>query len=326
MSIQTSIRARLNKQYFYQRDRVITEMQGQLSRTLLIAEEHLIAQLRCDGTEAEWARLAIDIKRSVLGACRSGQCEHIAYMPYGFHRPRPGLADLPAFNGELQDAQTAHYFLGSGYRQYNTVLMRFQSPDSWSPFGEGGLNSYAFVKGDPINQIDPTGHMPKPARLNRQQPAPQVKSGAKTRTSEGAAPEFRRNSIAPSEDSSTASFSGRLSSSTSSASLPLSRGSSVFSLAPAVAGGEGWTLLKANAKFKAAGLTAIEQQKFDTFQNAIYHFGLSPKNAAMLIGGANYKQLDHKAGIFQIRLSLSERVIFTEKDKVAEIRQVGGHT
>jgi hypothetical protein len=34
----------------------------------------------------------------------------------------------------------------------------FQFPDSWSPFGDGGLNSCGYCLGDPINRRDPTGH------------------------------------------------------------------------------------------------------------------------------------------------------------------------
>jgi hypothetical protein len=36
--------------------------------------------------------------------------------------------------------------------------MRFNSPDSWSPFGEGGLNAYGYCGGDPRNRVDPNGH------------------------------------------------------------------------------------------------------------------------------------------------------------------------
>ncbi|MCY1433952.1 hypothetical protein D9M71_499940 [compost metagenome] len=37
--------------------------------------------------------------------------------------------------------------------------MRFNSPDSWSPFGKGGVNAYAYCEGDPRNRVDPTGHV-----------------------------------------------------------------------------------------------------------------------------------------------------------------------
>ncbi|POD73867.1 RHS repeat-associated core domain-containing protein [Pseudomonas syringae group genomosp. 3] len=64
---------------------------------------------------------------------------------------------LPGFNGELLDDITGHYLLGNGYRAYNPVLMRFNSPDSLSPFGKGGLNAYAYCGGDPVNRTDPDG-------------------------------------------------------------------------------------------------------------------------------------------------------------------------
>jgi hypothetical protein len=41
--------------------------------------------------------------------------------------------------------------------------MRFNSPDSWSPFDRGGLNSYAYCAGNPVNWKDPTGHSVIPA-------------------------------------------------------------------------------------------------------------------------------------------------------------------
>lgn len=65
----------------------------------------------------------------------------------------------PGFNGECRDPLTGHYLLGNGYRAFNTVLMRFNSPDSFSPLGEGGLNAYAYCTGDPVNQVDPSGHL-----------------------------------------------------------------------------------------------------------------------------------------------------------------------
>lgn len=66
---------------------------------------------------------------------------------------------LPGFNGERADPLTGMYHLGNGYRAYNPVLMRFNCPDSLSPFDAGGINPYAYCAGDPVNHTDPSGHM-----------------------------------------------------------------------------------------------------------------------------------------------------------------------
>ena len=102
--------------------------------------------------------LATDQQRSVLNALDSNRPRPIAYTPYGHRPPENGLLSLLGFNGELPDPLTGHYHLGKGYRQFNPVLMRFNSPDSWSPFGEGGLNAYGYCGGDSINRSDPSGH------------------------------------------------------------------------------------------------------------------------------------------------------------------------
>ncbi|MDG9886636.1 RHS repeat-associated core domain-containing protein [Pseudomonas sp. GD04058] len=69
------------------------------------------------------------------------------------------------FNGELFESWTGHYLLGKGYRGYSPLLLIFIQPDSWSPFGAGGLNAYAYCLGDPVNHCDPTGHFPWKNRL-----------------------------------------------------------------------------------------------------------------------------------------------------------------
>ncbi|MDU9392469.1 RHS repeat-associated core domain-containing protein [Pseudomonas sp. zfem002] len=97
--------------------------------------------------------LACDHPQSVL---RAGH-QAIAYSAYGYRSPvLPAV--VPGFNGELADTLTGHYLLGNGYRAYNPVLMRFNSPDSWSPFGRGGPNAYGYCLGDPVNRRDPGGH------------------------------------------------------------------------------------------------------------------------------------------------------------------------
>lgn len=71
-------------------------------------------------------------------------------------RRAPNVSHL-GFNGELRESCIRWYMLGNGYRAYNPVLMRFHSPDKWSPFGAGGINPYMYCVGDPINYRDPTG-------------------------------------------------------------------------------------------------------------------------------------------------------------------------
>jgi len=78
--------------------------------------------------------LATDQQHSVLNALDAGRPQLIAYTPYGHRSRENGLLSLLGFNGELPDSLTGHYHLGKGHRQFNPVLMRFNSPDSWSPF------------------------------------------------------------------------------------------------------------------------------------------------------------------------------------------------
>ncbi|WP_443217046.1 RHS repeat-associated core domain-containing protein [Pseudomonas sp. GM78] len=90
----------------------------------------------------------------------------MAYSPYGHRSAESGLLSLLGFNGERPDPVTGHYLLGNGYRAFNPVLMRFNSPDSSSPFGEGGPNTYMYCSGDPVNFADPTGHVRLAPSLN----------------------------------------------------------------------------------------------------------------------------------------------------------------
>lgn len=60
-----------------------------------------------------------------------------------------------AYTGQIAEKDTGWYLLGE--RPYNPILRRFLAPDALSPFGDGGLNRYAYCGGDPINRIDPDG-------------------------------------------------------------------------------------------------------------------------------------------------------------------------
>ena len=102
--------------------------------------------------------LATDNKNSVLVEVVGNDTNHLAYSAYGHQSAQENVASQLGFNGELHEAKTGWYLLGNGYRAYNPRLMRFHSPDSWSPFGRGGLNPYMYCVGEPVNCSDPTGH------------------------------------------------------------------------------------------------------------------------------------------------------------------------
>lgn len=77
------------------------------------------------------------------------------FTPYGYTPRQTGLI---GFNGEYAEPAIGIYLLGLGYRGYQPRLMRLISPDSWSPFGDGGINAYSYCRGNPIERIDPSGH------------------------------------------------------------------------------------------------------------------------------------------------------------------------
>ncbi|PMS15171.1 hypothetical protein C0Z18_28030 [Trinickia dabaoshanensis] len=61
------------------------------------------------------------------------------------------------FTGTYRDLVACGYPLGAGYRWYGPARMRFNAPDSVSPFGAGGIHPYAYCGGDPVSRADPTG-------------------------------------------------------------------------------------------------------------------------------------------------------------------------
>jgi len=147
-------------QCFYQAGRLHSEVQASARRTLIRHGRQVMAQIdERDGIGNQYL-LATDRQHSVVHAAGPQSQQAIAYSPYG-HRPaESGLTQLPGFSGERVEPFTGHYMLGNGYRSFNPVLMRFNSPDTLSPFGKGGLNAYAYCLGDPVNYQDPNGHIP----------------------------------------------------------------------------------------------------------------------------------------------------------------------
>lgn len=100
---------------------------------------------------------ATDLKGTVVVEVLAGEPYALAYSVYGHQSSKqPALTRL-GFNGELREAIPQRYLLGNGHRAYNPTLMRFHSADNLSPFGDGGLNAYAYCGGEPVMNVDPTG-------------------------------------------------------------------------------------------------------------------------------------------------------------------------
>lgn len=115
-----------------------------------------------DQKKPHWSHtvlLATNGSLSIIAEVHSGKANPIAYSAYGEQSAEQEVATKLGFNGQFREANKGWYLLGNGYRAYNPRLMRFHSPDSWSPFGGGGLNAYMYCAGDPVNHSDPTGHV-----------------------------------------------------------------------------------------------------------------------------------------------------------------------
>ncbi len=137
---------------------------------------HTSGQLSCEvgaSTQTRWvragnvpvaeSRLASAVREVMLlgtdaqGSVTTEAKDQIQTPVYGAYGQSTTGASRLGYAGALREQDTGWYFLGD-YRIYNPVLMRFHSRDSLSPFGEGGLNGYAYCAGDPVNRIDPSGH------------------------------------------------------------------------------------------------------------------------------------------------------------------------
>ncbi|UVA81377.1 RHS repeat domain-containing protein [Pandoraea commovens] len=135
----------------FRRNRLAVEVQGTLTRSYL------------DGTggtldsAGQLLAYATDTKSSVMEVhSGSDATRGIVYSPSGYRRA--DVPDgVPGQDGEIVDPATQGLWLGNA-RLYSPVLCRFLVPDTDVPFDGGGVNAYARL--DPLNSIDPSGHIP----------------------------------------------------------------------------------------------------------------------------------------------------------------------
>jgi len=145
-------------QRYYFAGRVANEVSGENSSSIVRHGGALVGQQQL-GLNAGTQLFGTDQQQSVLATLGKEQLTDCAYSPYGYRPAEGGLFSLSGFSGEQLDPLTGLYILGNGYRAYSPTLMRFLAPDSMSPFGAGGLNAYSYCLGDPVNRVDPTGHI-----------------------------------------------------------------------------------------------------------------------------------------------------------------------
>lgn len=141
---------------FYQKSRPFTVDENDAAQSILEYASQTFAYLHTDKGPGNMSITSVDTHNSPISLNVAGRVAHFKFSPYGY-APNPGGLPL-RFNGERHDHIGGLYLLGNGYRGYNPALMRFNSPDSLSPFAEGGINSYSYTGNDPINRVDPTGH------------------------------------------------------------------------------------------------------------------------------------------------------------------------
>lgn len=137
---------------FYQNGALSTEI-GPCTTRYFASEAGVVAQCT---PGASTSLYRVDQLMTVLGTTDGPHQQR--FTVYGF--PAPGSFNTPlGFTGQRFNAMSGCYPLGHGHRWFNPRVMRFGQSDSLSPFGKGGVNSYAYCQNDPVNRLDPNGRI-----------------------------------------------------------------------------------------------------------------------------------------------------------------------
>jgi RHS repeat-associated protein len=147
--------------FFYDGGQLLNLEESQRHTRLIPGVAGMQAQYSTSSAQnggAAWL-LSTDDMGSVLSISDGRSIEEHRYGPYGQEVETDGEpVSVLAYNGQWRDPVLEGYALGNGYRLFLPDLGRFNAPDSYSPFGAGGPNPYAYCSGDPINYSDPSGH------------------------------------------------------------------------------------------------------------------------------------------------------------------------
>lgn len=96
---------------------------------------------------------------SMITDANGSQVEYIAYYPFGQTRIDSGSANVPyKYTGQELDSETGLYNYNA--RLYDPVLGKFITADSIvpNPGDPQSFNRYSYVRNNPVNYIDPSGH------------------------------------------------------------------------------------------------------------------------------------------------------------------------
>ncbi|MGF0237829.1 RHS repeat-associated core domain-containing protein [Rhodococcus sp. IEGM1300] len=156
---------------FYRDGELANQIKGANSSTFMRGDGVVLVEHQA-GADPKSLMLVSDASSSLISEVANGGVNSINYTAYGHRTGEHPVNSQVGYNGEVKELKTNCYMLGNGYRQFSPSLMVFFSPDSLSPFGVGGINAYAYCEGDPINNVDETGHMPRRVSFVPAQAAP----------------------------------------------------------------------------------------------------------------------------------------------------------
>ncbi|WP_409266049.1 RHS repeat-associated core domain-containing protein [Pseudomonas sp. KCJK8521] len=144
---------------FYQTGKISNTKSKNQWRKIFRTHELLLAENINDSSK-EIKLLASNENGTVLEELDEQSSNSLTYSAYGHYSNQEDSSYLLRFNAELFNSTLLGYALGNGNRIFSPLRMRFNSPDDYSPFEDGGLNSYAYCFCDPVNFIDPSGNNP----------------------------------------------------------------------------------------------------------------------------------------------------------------------